>query len=510
MPLRISGKPRTPPSTAPWSSAAAAGSRSRSATWPRRGRRRGAAVARADQRQAGRRHRHPQADQGEHGGRRRRRTRRGRRLQQDVPAGTEIQIVRDTSVFIRESVADVDNTLLLGGLLTILIVFLFLNSWRSTVITGPDAADLGHLVVHRHVLPQHDDQHADADGALARHRAADRRRDRRAGEHRPAPRARRGPLRGRARRHRRDRPRGDRHLDVDHRGVRARRLHEGHRRPVLLPVRHHGGLRGAGLAVRVLHARPDAVVALARPGHRADRQAQPVIAALDRFNDWFDRMADGYKRVIAWALDHRPIVVGLALAAFVGGLAVFSLLQTEFLPPFDQGEFVVGFKSAPGASIDRDHAPAGGRSEGCRSSRRSSAPTRASARATRTRSATRRSSSSWCRRTSGRRDGKPSMHEARRGWRRSRASSSLPRGSEFVAEAAGGGRPGRRHRHAEEVRRAAEARDVQDSRHRGHRGDARARHARVPARRQPRARGGVGLGSGAVANTVARWSAARP
>ena len=34
------------------------------------------------------------------------------------------------------SVADVENSLLLGGILTVVIVFLFLNSWRSTVITG--------------------------------------------------------------------------------------------------------------------------------------------------------------------------------------------------------------------------------------------------------------------------------------------------------------------------------------------------------------------------------------
>ncbi len=56
-------------------------------------------------------------------------------LQREMPTGTEIQIVRDTSVFIREAVDDVENSLVLGGLLTIVIVFVFLNSWRSTVIT---------------------------------------------------------------------------------------------------------------------------------------------------------------------------------------------------------------------------------------------------------------------------------------------------------------------------------------------------------------------------------------
>ena len=47
-----------------------------------------------------------------------------------------IAIVRDASVMIRESVDDVKNTMIIGGLLTIFIVFCFLNSWRSTVITG--------------------------------------------------------------------------------------------------------------------------------------------------------------------------------------------------------------------------------------------------------------------------------------------------------------------------------------------------------------------------------------
>ena len=48
----------------------------------------------------------------------------------------KIDIVRDASTGIRNSVADVKKTLLEGGLLTIAIVFLFLASWRSTVITG--------------------------------------------------------------------------------------------------------------------------------------------------------------------------------------------------------------------------------------------------------------------------------------------------------------------------------------------------------------------------------------
>ena len=46
------------------------------------------------------------------------------------------EVNRDASRAIRVSVANVRQTLIEGAVLTVLIVFLFLNSWRSTVITG--------------------------------------------------------------------------------------------------------------------------------------------------------------------------------------------------------------------------------------------------------------------------------------------------------------------------------------------------------------------------------------
>jgi len=53
-----------------------------------------------------------------------------------TPTGIKTEINRDNSRSIRVSVANVQRTLLEGAALTVLIVFLFLNSWRSTVITG--------------------------------------------------------------------------------------------------------------------------------------------------------------------------------------------------------------------------------------------------------------------------------------------------------------------------------------------------------------------------------------
>jgi hydrophobic/amphiphilic exporter-1 (mainly G- bacteria), HAE1 family len=53
-----------------------------------------------------------------------------------LPPGVKVEVNRDNSRGIRVSVANVKRTLFEGAALTILIVFLFLNSWRSTVITG--------------------------------------------------------------------------------------------------------------------------------------------------------------------------------------------------------------------------------------------------------------------------------------------------------------------------------------------------------------------------------------
>ena len=57
-------------------------------------------------------------------------------IQAETPQGVRLQTVQDGSRPIRVGVDNVRKTLIEGALLTVLIVFLFLNSWRSTVITG--------------------------------------------------------------------------------------------------------------------------------------------------------------------------------------------------------------------------------------------------------------------------------------------------------------------------------------------------------------------------------------
>src|SRR5687768_17962615 len=57
-------------------------------------------------------------------------------LQADLPDGVTLQVVRDAGPRVATAVENVQWALIEGALLTVLVVFLFLNSWRSTVITG--------------------------------------------------------------------------------------------------------------------------------------------------------------------------------------------------------------------------------------------------------------------------------------------------------------------------------------------------------------------------------------
>ncbi len=53
-----------------------------------------------------------------------------------LPPGVEMTVVADSAQSIRASLNDVVRTLIEGGILAVLIVLLFLGSWRSTIITG--------------------------------------------------------------------------------------------------------------------------------------------------------------------------------------------------------------------------------------------------------------------------------------------------------------------------------------------------------------------------------------
>ena len=56
--------------------------------------------------------------------------------------------------------------------------------------------------------------------------------------------------------------------------------------------------------------------------HLEEHQKSWITRTLDKFNHWFNRQAQNYKRVIAWALDHRAAIAIIAIGTF---LASFTL-----------------------------------------------------------------------------------------------------------------------------------------------------------------------------------------
>ncbi len=57
-------------------------------------------------------------------------------MRKTLPPGVELRLVYADSDWVKDSLSGVKRTLVEGALLTIAIVFLFLHSWRSTIITG--------------------------------------------------------------------------------------------------------------------------------------------------------------------------------------------------------------------------------------------------------------------------------------------------------------------------------------------------------------------------------------
>ena len=57
-------------------------------------------------------------------------------LRKGLPVGVELRLINANSDFVKDALRGLQHTLIEGALLTVLIVFLFLHSWRSTIITG--------------------------------------------------------------------------------------------------------------------------------------------------------------------------------------------------------------------------------------------------------------------------------------------------------------------------------------------------------------------------------------
>ncbi len=273
------------------------------------------------------------------------------RLQGELPPGVRIEMVRDGSTWIRDSVHDVQETLILGGILTVLIVFVFLNSWRSTVITG---LTLPISVISSFIIMNFAGMTLNVMTLMALSLAIGLLIDDAI------------VVRENIVRHL---ERGEDHFTAARQGtseiglaVLATTMSIV---AVFVPVAFMKGIVGRffyqfGITV-AFAVLVSLLVAFTLDPMLSSRWYDPDIErkarrglwkrALDRFNAAFDRTAEQYRGLIAWALDHRRTVMGAATTAFVAGAVLFALLPSEFFPSFDEGEFQIILTTAPDASL---------------------------------------------------------------------------------------------------------------------------------------------------------------
>lgn len=67
----------------------------------------------------------------------------------------------------------------------------------------------------------------------------------------------------------------------------------------------------------------------------------------------YEKLYELYRPLLAWALRHRPTVIMIAFGSFAAGLALFMVLGKEFLPAEDQGRFMVRLKTPIEYSLPR-------------------------------------------------------------------------------------------------------------------------------------------------------------
>lgn len=275
------------------------------------------------------------------------------KLNTELPPHIRLRSVVDRSTFIRDSVEDVQVTLVLGGLLTVLIVFLFLNSWRSTVITGLAlpvsvistfivmkglhftlnvltlmglSLAIGLLIddaiVVRENIVRH--MHAGADHFTAAREATSE-------------------------------------IGLAVMATTFTII------AVFVPVAFMGGIIGkfffqfgitVGFAVLVsLYVSFTIDPMLSSRWY--DPAADPRVPRkwfgrlLTRVNDQMDRLQNVLAAGLDWSLRHRWVVMVAGTAAIFSSFALFGKLGSAFMPQADPGEIEVTYKADPGISLQR-------------------------------------------------------------------------------------------------------------------------------------------------------------
>ncbi|MFN5049094.1 efflux RND transporter permease subunit [Roseateles sp.] len=88
------------------------------------------------------------------------------------------------------------------------------------------------------------------------------------------------------------------------------------------------------------------------PGHH-QAPKKGISLHLQRFNDWFDRQADRYGKVIAWALHHRRWMAFFAVLSFVLAIVLQAKFGgSSFLPASDAGTIAIEVRTPASSSLE--------------------------------------------------------------------------------------------------------------------------------------------------------------
>jgi HAE1 family hydrophobic/amphiphilic exporter-1 len=277
-------------------------------------------------------------------------------IERQLPQDVKLTLTRDDSRRIKEALHDVQLTIALGAALTVLIIYLFLNSWRSTVITGLTlpvsiiSAFFAMWALHFTINTMTLMALSLAIGLLIDDAIV----------------VRENIVRhvGMGKNHHRAAKDGTDEIGL---AVFATTLAVV---AVFVPVAFMGGTIGklffqfgVTVAFAVLVSLfvsftldpmlssvwfdPDAL----QHGEEARARAGRIRRIVLGFDAWFERVADRYPNWLRGAMRHRWLVVGGAVASVVLALVIFGRLGFTWMPDFDGGEFNVGYRAAPGSTL---------------------------------------------------------------------------------------------------------------------------------------------------------------
>ncbi|MDQ6925975.1 MAG: efflux RND transporter permease subunit, partial [Candidatus Eremiobacteraeota bacterium] len=244
-------------------------------------------------------------------------------LQRQLPPGTRLELVRDAGTRVDAAVSNVEEALVEGAVLTVLVVFLFLNSWRSTVITGLAlpvsvlasfiavwvlgfkletmsllglSLAIGILIDDAIVVRENIVRHVEM---------------------------------------------GKDHVTAAHEGTDEIGLAVAATTfsilAVFVPIGFMPGIGGQWFKPFALTIACSVLVSLFvsfsldpmlsaywPDPHVPEAARGPVTRTLDRFNAWFNRQAERYRGVMAWALEHRAATIVVAVGSFLASFVLPS------------------------------------------------------------------------------------------------------------------------------------------------------------------------------------------